>query len=39
LAEVHNPDVIGGLKIRVGNDVIDGSIQTRLQDLRTQLAS
>lgn len=39
LAELVNPDVVGGLKIRVGNDVIDGSIQTRLLDLRTQLAS
>ena len=38
VAEVQNPDVIGGMKIRVGNDVIDGSIQARLQDLRTQLA-
>lgn len=39
LAVVQNPEVVGGLKIRVGNDVIDGSIQTRLQDLRTKLAS
>lgn len=39
LAEVINADVVGGLKIRVGNDVIDGSIQTRLQELRTKLAS
>lgn len=38
VAEVVNPDVVGGVKIRVGNDVIDGSIQTRLLDLRTKLA-
>jgi len=38
LAEVINPDVVGGAKIRVGHDVIDGSIQTRLLDLRTKLA-
>jgi F-type H+-transporting ATPase subunit delta len=38
VAEVVNPEVIGGAKIRVGNDVIDGSIQTRLLDLRTKLA-
>ena len=38
LAEVINPDLVGGAKIRVGNDVIDGSIQTRLVHLRTQLA-
>lgn len=39
IAEILNPDVVGGFKIRVGNDVIDGSIHTRLQDLRNQLAS
>lgn len=38
VAEVVNPDVIGGAKIRVGDDVIDGSISTRLLDLRTKLA-
>jgi F-type H+-transporting ATPase subunit delta len=38
VAEVLNPDVVGGMKIRVGDDVIDGSIQARLADLRTQLA-
>lgn len=38
LALVINPDVVGGLKIRVGDDVIDGSIATRLHDLRVQLA-
>jgi F-type H+-transporting ATPase subunit delta len=38
VAEVVNADVVGGAKIRVGNDVIDGSIQTRLLDLRTKLA-
>jgi F-type H+-transporting ATPase subunit delta len=38
VAEVINPDVVGGMKIRVGDDVIDGSIQARLADLRTQLA-
>lgn len=37
LAEVINPELVGGAKIRVGNDVIDGSIQTRLVNLRTQL--
>jgi F-type H+-transporting ATPase subunit delta len=38
VAQVVNPGVVGGAKIRVGNDVIDGSIQTRLLDLRTKLA-
>ena len=30
--------VIGGLRVQVGNDVIDGSIESRLNDLRLQLA-
>lgn len=30
--------VIGGLRIQVGDDVIDGSISSRLHDLRLQLA-
>lgn len=38
VAQVINPDVIGGAKIRVDDDVIDGSISTRLKDLRLQLA-
>jgi len=38
VAHVINPDVVGGAKIRVADDVIDGSIQTRLTDLRTKLA-
>lgn len=38
LAEVINPEIVGGAKIRVGSDVIDGSISTRLVHLRTQLA-
>ena len=38
VAHVINPDVVGGAKIRVADDVIDGSIQTRLMDLRTKLA-
>ena len=33
-----DPEVVGGLRIRVGDNEIDGSIATRLQDLRTQLA-
>lgn len=38
LAEDVAPELIGGVKIRVGNDVIDGSIATRLNDVKTQLA-
>ena len=36
--EVIDPAVIGGLRIAVGDDVIDGTIQSRLADLRLQLA-
>lgn len=34
----HDPDIIGGLIIRVGDRVIDGSVRTRLQQLRAALA-
>jgi F-type H+-transporting ATPase subunit delta len=30
---VQNPNLIGGLRIRVGSDVIDGSIRSRLDRL------
>ena len=29
-----NPALLGGLKIRVGSDVYDGSIQSRLEELK-----
>ncbi len=29
----HNPSLIGGMRIKVGSDVYDGSIQTRLAQL------
>lgn len=35
---VLDPSIIGGLRVQVGDDVIDGSIAARLQDLRIQLA-
>ena len=28
-----NPDLLGGLRIRVGNDVFDGSVKARLDRL------
>jgi F-type H+-transporting ATPase subunit delta len=34
-----NPDVIGGLVIRVGNIVLDASVRNRLERLRRQVAS
>lgn len=33
-----DPSVIGGLKVQVGDEVVDGTIATRLADLRLQLA-
>ncbi|MCI0745867.1 MAG: F0F1 ATP synthase subunit delta [Verrucomicrobia subdivision 3 bacterium] len=30
---IHNPAMIGGLRIKVGSDVIDGTVQGRLQAL------
>lgn len=41
--EVHlntivDPSIVGGLKISIGDDVIDGSISGRLEDARRQLA-
>jgi F-type H+-transporting ATPase subunit delta len=31
---VHNPSLIGGLRIKVGSDVYDGSVQSRLAALQ-----
>jgi F-type H+-transporting ATPase subunit delta len=33
-----DPSVIGGLRVQVGDDVIDGTISSRLTELRLQLA-
>lgn len=33
----HNPALIGGLRIQVGSDVYDGSIQSRLAELEQRL--
>jgi F-type H+-transporting ATPase subunit delta len=32
-----NPDVLGGMRIRVGSDVWDGTVRNRLQRLQQQL--
>jgi F-type H+-transporting ATPase subunit delta len=37
--EVIDASIIGGIRVQIGDDVIDGSIATRLNDLRLQLAS
>jgi F-type H+-transporting ATPase subunit delta len=33
-----DPEVIGGIVLRVGNSILDASIRTRLENLRTQVA-
>ncbi len=30
----HNPELIGGLRVRLGSDVWDGSVQSRLEALK-----
>lgn len=34
-----DPDVIGGIVMRVGNNILDASIRTRLESLRKQVAA
>lgn len=38
LNQVIDPKVMGGVRIQIGDDVIDGSVATRINDLRLQLA-
>jgi F-type H+-transporting ATPase subunit delta len=38
IAQRVDGSLVGGARIRVGDDVIDGSVATRLQDLRMKLA-
>jgi F-type H+-transporting ATPase subunit delta len=35
----HDPTLIGGMRIRVGSDVYDGSIRTRLASLEKRFAT
>ena len=36
--QVVDDSLVGGVRVQIGDDVIDGSIATRLKDLRLQLA-
>ena len=38
LHEIIDPAVLGGVRIQVGGDVIDGTVASRINDLRLQLA-
>ncbi|MDN3509914.1 MAG: ATP synthase F1 subunit delta [Candidatus Jettenia sp. CY-1] len=36
---VHNPDILGGVIIQIGNKMIDGSVVSKLKNLKTRLLS
>jgi F-type H+-transporting ATPase subunit delta len=38
LTTTVDPEVIGGIVLRVGNSILDASIRTRLERLRKQVA-
>jgi F-type H+-transporting ATPase subunit delta len=38
LTSTVDPDVIGGIVLRVGNSILDASIRNRLENLRKQVA-
>ncbi len=33
----HNPELLGGMRVRVGSDVWDGSVRNRLERLREKI--
>ena len=33
LKKIIDPEILGGIYVRIGNDVLDGSVKTRLDDL------
>ena len=35
---VIDPAVVGGLRVQIADDVIDGTISSRIEDLRQKLA-
>lgn len=36
--QVVDADLVGGVRVQIGDDIIDGSVASRLQELRLQLA-
>lgn len=39
LTESVDPDIVGGLVLKVGEAVVDGSVRSRIEDLRRDLAA
>jgi ATP synthase F1 delta subunit len=39
LKSTVDPDVLGGIVLRVGNSILDASVRTRLENLRKQVAT
>jgi F-type H+-transporting ATPase subunit delta len=37
LEEIVDPEIIGGLKVRIGSQELDSSFQTKLNQIRTHL--
>jgi F-type H+-transporting ATPase subunit delta len=37
--QIVDPEILGGLRVQIGDEVIDGTISNRLTDLRLRLAS
>ena len=35
---IEDPEVLGGLRVEIGDEVIDGTVRTRLDDVRRRLA-
>jgi ATP synthase F1 delta subunit len=38
LTQTTDPDILGGIVLRVGNSILDASIRNRLENLRKQVA-
>jgi F-type H+-transporting ATPase subunit delta len=35
---VVEPDLVGGIKVEIGDDVVDGTVRARLADVQRRLA-